>query len=899
MPDPIDRLNAALAGRYRVEREAGEGGMAVVYLAADLRHERRVALKVLRPEIAAIIGAERFLAEIKTTANLQHPHILPLFDSGEADGFLFYAMPFVEGETLRQRLDREHQLPVDEAVRIAENVAEALDYAHRQGVVHRDIKPANILLQDGKPVVADFGIALAVGAAGGERITETRLSLGTPLYMSPEQATGDQHLGPGTDIYALGCVLYEMLAGAPPFTGSTPQAVLGKLLTSPPPNVRGERPSVPENVDAVLRRALEKVPADRFARADHLARALTDPGFRHDTGDPKAAGSGRGLLHPVNVAALVAIVLLSATVGWQLRPSEGPREVSALELPMPSGTVVRSGSRMPVQSPDGREIVLVAPLPSAATGLWRRPLDGVSLTPIAGTEGATAPTYSPDGSALAFVVLQTPPTLRVVARDGSEARSILSGTLHPQFRDIEWGGDGWIYYTDVGGHIARIPASGGASERVTTLQEGESFHVVADVLPEGRGVLLIRGEGAPGDEEVAVAALPGGAHRPLVRGGTARYVATGHVVSGTADGTLIATPFDLDRLEAVGPSSTVLEGVATVSGGWLESLFTLSESGTLVYLPAAAMNNRAARLVWVDREGEATLVDPDHEFVPPAGDFNWSLSPDGGRVALTHASEGDTAAVWIKSLPDGPFEPLTFGEWTLTPAWTPDGRSVTYLSHDPDPTIAEGGLWQRAVDGVGEPELVIDAGARGFIWPDWSDDGSWLVFRSVNPVADLLGLRPGVDSAAVPLVASGFQHGPPDLSPDGRWLAYSSDRSGRHQVYVRSFPNVDSTRIAISVDGGWAPRWARTGDAIFYVDDAGRMITARVETEPRFRVLATEVLFRLAPDLLVPTQRTDGFFDVALDDQAFLMARWSRPDEPSRLIVMQNFTERLTSAGRD
>ncbi len=229
--DSTTRLNAALEGRYRIGHELGKGGMATVYLADDLKHERKVALKVLKPELAAVVGADRFLAEIKTTANLQHPHILPLFDSGEADGLLFYVMPYVGGESLRDRLDREHQLPVDDAVRISTHLAEALDYAHRQGVIHRDIKPANVLLQDGKPVISDFGIALAVDAAGGGRLTETGLSLGTPHYMSPEQATGDTQVGPATDTYALGCVLYEMLVGEPPHTGSTPQAILGKIIT--------------------------------------------------------------------------------------------------------------------------------------------------------------------------------------------------------------------------------------------------------------------------------------------------------------------------------------------------------------------------------------------------------------------------------------------------------------------------------------------------------------------------------------------------------------------------------------------------------------------------------------------------------------------------------------------
>ena len=256
MADPITRLNAALEGRYRIERQLGEGGMATVYLADDLKHERKVALKVLKPELAAVVGAERFLAEIKTTANLQHPHILPLFDSGEADSFLFYVMPYIEGETLRDRLEREQQLPVDEAVRIATDVAEALHSAHKQGVIHRDIKPANILMSEGRPLVADFGIALAITGAAGTRLTETGLSVGTPHYMSPEQATGEQHVGPAAEPSALGRGLYEMVVGEPPYTGaSAQQPRTDQEITSTwvPANGASRRLRMPSGVPASSR----------------------------------------------------------------------------------------------------------------------------------------------------------------------------------------------------------------------------------------------------------------------------------------------------------------------------------------------------------------------------------------------------------------------------------------------------------------------------------------------------------------------------------------------------------------------------------------------------------------------------------------------------------------------
>ena len=276
MTDQLDCLTTALAGRYKLERELGAGGMATVYLAHDVKHDRKVAVKVLRPELAAVLGAERFVQEIKTTANLQHPHILPLFDSGEADGFLYYVMPFIEGETLRGKLNRETQLGIEEAVKIATDVADALDYAHRHNVIHRDIKPENILLHDGRPIVADFGIALAVSAAAGGRMTETGFSLGTPHYMSPEQATAEKDLTNRSDIYSLGAVLYETLTGDPPHTGSSAQQIIMKIVTDEARPVTELRKSVPPNVAAATAKALEKLPADRFASAAAFARALRD-----------------------------------------------------------------------------------------------------------------------------------------------------------------------------------------------------------------------------------------------------------------------------------------------------------------------------------------------------------------------------------------------------------------------------------------------------------------------------------------------------------------------------------------------------------------------------------------------------------------------------------------------
>ena len=398
MSDLIPRLNAALAGRYTIERQLGEGGMATVYLAQDLKHDRRVALKVLKSELAAAVGAERFLAEIKTTANLQHPHILPLFDSGEADHLLFYVMPHVAGGSLKEKLEREHQLPVDEAVRIATNVAEALDYAHRHGVIHRDIKPANILLQDGKPVVADFGIALAVSTLGGGRLTETGLSMGTPHYMSPEQTTGDLGVGPATDLWALGCVLYELLVGEPPYLASTPQGVLGKIITAEPASATKQRKLVPANVDAAIRKALEKLPADRFGSASEFARALGDPGFRHGAeAAGVAGGSSRGPWNRLTIGFAALAAVLALAFGWSVSKPDPAPVVTRSELVTPPTADPYAFAL----SPDGRQIVFVASA-EGVQQLWLRPLDQTTAEPLAGTEGAAAPFWAPDGRALGF-----------------------------------------------------------------------------------------------------------------------------------------------------------------------------------------------------------------------------------------------------------------------------------------------------------------------------------------------------------------------------------------------------------------------------------------------------------------------------------------------------------------
>jgi hypothetical protein len=495
MTEVVVRLSAALADRYVIERELGAGGMATVYLAHDVRHDRKVAVKVLRPELAAVLGAERFVVEIRTTAALQHPHILPLFDSGSADGFLYYVMPYIEGETLRDKLDRDRQLGIAEAVRITTEVADALDYAHRHGVIHRDIKPENILLHDGRPMVADFGIALAVSAAAGGRMTETGLSLGTPHYMSPEQATAEKEITARSDVYSLASVLYEMLTGNPPHTGSTAQQIIMKIIAEPVAAVTTLRKSVPPNVAAALVQALEKLPADRFESAVAFAEALRNPGFTTafaaaHGGAGVVAADRAGIVTGLGLVAVVATAL--AAWGWLRPPPSAP--VFRYGLALPPGQEPRVGDNIAlVPAPDGSFIVYQGPIAGGGVGqqLWVKRRDRYDATPVAGTVASSSFTVSPDARSIAFAHSGA---LRIVPLAGGAPVTVVADSVVPGF-GIAWLDDGTDRVPGAG--LGRVSgAAPGTGERRRPERPGS-------VGQHGRGVPLA----AAGRSRRAVRAL--------------------------------------------------------------------------------------------------------------------------------------------------------------------------------------------------------------------------------------------------------------------------------------------------------------------------------------------------------------------------------------------------------
>ena len=863
--------------------------MATVYLAEDLKHHRKVALKVLKPELAAVVGAERFLTEIQTTASLQHPHILPLFDSGEADSFLYYVMPYVEGESLRDRLDREHQLPVDEAIRIATDLAEALDYAHRQKVVHRDIKPANILLHEGRPVIADFGIALAVGAAGGARLTETGLSVGTPYYMSPEQATGDSFVGPQSDMYALGCVLFEMLVGEPPYPGATAQAVLGKIIAGGPVSATHLRPTIPANVDAAIRRVLEKLPADRFQATQDFANALNDAGFTHGEAETATAGVGPVAMRWMVATAVLAIT--TAALGFSALRQTPTESLGVLryELDLPVGLGANSdyGSNVTI-SPDGRSIVYSGMTDdSERPGLWVRTRDLLEPVELAGTEFGVQPTFSPDGTRVAFI--SDDRALKIVSLSGRPPLTLYAdGRLRRG--GLSWGDDGYIYFSQLdsvgstSASLHRIPDTGGDVEMVTTPGTTSQLerHFFPDVLPGSRLVLFARAredQYTAQNRDIAVANVETGEITVLLPGVQAIWSTTGHILVVRGDGTLMAAPFDPSTLE-VGPATPLFEGMEVEPQATAD--FAISDNGILVYTPGEAASQDSRMAVWVDRGGNIVPVDPNWRgrYLQPR------ISPDGSKLAVTIVAGGEQH-VWVKELDAGPQSKLTFlGATNIRPVWTPDGRYIAFASN-------RGGgfdVYRRRADAAAPAELLLDVeGATQQL--EFTDDGEWMV---VGIEGDIYARRTEAGAELQPLLADPAVvfEGNFALSPDGRWIAYVSDESGQRSIFVRPFPDVDGGKWPVSREPAVSPQWSPDGGELFYKTQIGQFMAAEIIPGPTFIIGERTALFQFGGML---TNGTHAEYDVHPDGDRFLMIQLDSSAEDKPLVVTEGFFEELRS----
>ncbi|MEX2182043.1 MAG: protein kinase [Gemmatimonadaceae bacterium] len=856
-----------------MERELGAGGMATVYLAADLKHDRNVALKVLKPELAAVLGADRFVVEIKTTAALQHPHILPLFDSGTADGFLFYVMPYIEGETLRDKLNRETQFGVDEAVRIACEVADALDYAHRHGVIHRDIKPENILLHDGRPMVADFGIALALSAAAGGRMTETGLSLGTPHYMSPEQATAEKEITGRSDVYSLASVLYEMLTGEPPHMGKSAQQIIMKIIAEPVKPVTELRKSVPTHIADAVAQALEKLPADRFGTAADFAGALKGAVTARTTvRSAAAAAAGVGPWRRIALGAGVVALGFAALAGWALgRTPDAP--VTRVSVSFVAGERLQAvATRRFDISRDGARIVYIGP-DSAGTRLWIREMSSLVARPLPGTNGALAPFFSPDGRSVGYLT-GLPGDVRIVPLDGGSQVTLARETAAPWGAD--WGDDGNIYFTHTTSRIARVPAAGGPVEIVSTLDsaKNEIEHDWPQLLPDRKSVLVQIWHNSIGDATLGILDLETGRTTEILGAAFGRYLPSGHIAYSTFTGALAVVPYDVKRRRLGGAPVGIVDGVQ-VDAQSGSAQFAVSHTGTLLYIAGGGLGSD--QVVWVDRAGRMTPVDSAWR-----GNFtNLALAPDATRLAVTIVSaEGEQ--VWVKELPRGPLTRLSFGSATNgRPVWAPDSRRVAFISA----RDGKRGAWVQRADGSAPAEPLYQSD-KVMDEIQFTPDGRTLVFRTASGGAhtrDVFAITVGVDSAPRAISAGPFDEFGPAISPDGQWVAYVSNESGRNEVYVRRLANPGAGRTQVSVDGGEEPRWAPSGREIFFRSGRGEMLVTAVTLGARFEARERRVLFRS------PSMGADAYhygYDVARDGQRFLMVNRALADVSELVLVL-------------
>jgi eukaryotic-like serine/threonine-protein kinase len=770
MMDALARLSAALADRYRIERELGAGGMATVYLGHDLRHDRDVAIKVLHPDLGAALGGDRFLSEIKTTARLQHPHILPLLDSGEADTLLYYVMPYVRGETLRTRLERERQLPIEDALRIAREVADALSAAHALGIIHRDIKPENILLQGGHALVADFGIALAVQHAASARMTQTGLSLGTPQYMSPEQAMGEKTLDARSDIYALGAVTYEMLVGEPPFTGPTVQTIVAKVLTERPTAPRALRDTVPGGVEDAVLKALAKLPADRFATAEKFAEALTDG----------ATTRGREGAQPARVPAasrlrapfILAVLLLTTALAWWL----GRRSVT-LEAPWSTFTQLTDAAGVetsPSLSPDG-ESFAYASNARGSSDIFVQRVGGRNPVLVAGDSAVDEvwPAYSPDGRQIAYN--HKGGGIFVAGATGESARRITTFGSYPA-----WSPDGkqlvfsseeveTPYNTLGTGRLWTVDLSGKEPSEVTIDR--------ADV----RGFGVYQPAWSPNGSRIAYWANLGG-QRDLesvsVSGGTpvkiTDDVALDWAPVWSPEGEFIF--FASDRGGAMGLWRVAIDEASGRTKGNPEPIATgvdvdmdlphLSRDGsTLIFRSKVESVNPAA--VAFDpiagRIGAATLLQHRSGVLAPT-----DVSPDGEWLALVNVPDRRQDLFLMR--PDGSgLTRLTDDEardWS--PRFTPDGTGMVFFSN----VSGKYDAWSVRLDGSARTRLSDVA--SGIAFAMLAPDGKQLMVGR-TPSGGLIGTAPWPLSEktakALPMEIEGGAMQPTFWSRDGRWLS--------------------------------------------------------------------------------------------------------------------------------
>jgi serine/threonine-protein kinase len=781
--DTLDRLKVVLADRYAIQRELGAGGMATVYLAEDLKHHRKVALKVLRPDLAATLGPERFIREITVAANLQHPHVLPLYDSGEAGGFLFYVMPYVDGPSLRQKLIREGPLPITDAVRILRDVADALAYAHQRGLVHRDIKPENVMQSGRHALVTDFGVAKAVSEATGyQRLTTAGVALGTPAYMAPEQAVGDPHTDHRADIYAFGALAYELLTGRPPFVEPTVQAVLAAHVTAEPEPVSLHRASVPPVLAALVMRCLEKKPADRYQTADELVpqleMLLTPSGgiTPTDTRPVQAVRRSRGV--PTGAAALgvVALIGLAAALFW-------PRAETPLTFGQTVQVTLEPGLEMyPSLSPDGRTVAYVAGPFGSQRVFVKSVTGGTAVQVTREPQGDhVLPRWSPDGSQIVF---HANASIYVVPALGGTPRLVASNTDTARRAYATW--------SPAGDEIAYVEGTLAVRQMARLyrrrLDGGEPRLITQDIeihsptwSPDGKWIAYVSGN--------------------------LQYAYGGALLGNLGPSALFVV-----ATEGGAPIQLTDRRHLYTSPTWMPD-------GRSLLVVSSRDGGRDVYRVRLDRRGRAA-GDPER-LTTGLGAGTIALSPDGTQLGYTAFS--NSANVWAVSIPaSGSVSvrsavPITSGSQHIEGlSVTPDGA---WLAFDSDRS-GNADIWKVSLAGGDPVQLTTDP--RDDFIPAWSRDGRQVVFHSWrNGNRDVYVI--GADGLGEQQVTSDSSHDfYSDWSPDGQRIAFHSNRTAPPQIWVveRSGAGWGEPR-QVTTTGGTDARWSPDGRTIVYVGERG------------------------------------------------------------------------------
>jgi Tol biopolymer transport system component/predicted Ser/Thr protein kinase len=888
-------------GPYEILSGIGAGGMGEVYKARDTRLDRIVAIKVLPTHLADKPDLrERFEREARTVASLNHPHICTLHDIGQQDGVDYLVMEYLEGETLAQRL-LKGSLPLEQVLQYAIEIADALDKAHRKGVTHRDLKPGNIMLTKTGTKLLDFGLAklkqevvpanvqLSQLPTANDPLTARGTIVGTLQYMAPEQLEGKE-VDARTDIFAFGVVVYEMATGKRAFEGKSQASLMVAILEREPPAMSSLQPMTPPALDRVVKKCLAKDPEERWQNAHDLMSELKwiAEGGSQVTFAPTATAKGirtlgrRGIV--LSVGALLFGVAIASLAVWNLRPSPSPQPVSRTVINLPPGQQLAGLDLGPAValSPDGTHLAYVA-RQGGTQQLYLRAMDSLEAQPIPGTEGAINPFFSPDGQWVGFFAGRK---LKKVSVSGGAALNLVDA-LQPQ--GASWGSQGTIAFGQRNiAPLLQMPDSGGTPQPLTRLEKGEQSHRWPEFLPGGKAVLFASGAGVTNwaSPKIAVQSFGTGERRNLFQGGTQpRYAPSGHLVYAQG-GSLMAVPFDPQRLVVTGAAVPVVEGVlqSPTTGA---AQYSFSATGSLVYASGGLQSNQR-RLVWVDRKGvEQVLPAPTHSYRSPR------LSPDGRRVAAT--IEESESNIWLYDLARETLTRLTFqGSYNLMGAWTPDGKRIAFESDKEEPPNI---FWQLA-DGSGGLERLTSS--EYIQAPNsWSPDGQLMAFFEITPTTgyDIWVLRLGDPSAgqgqvrkAQPFLQTSFAESVPQFSPDGRWLAYISDESGRFEIYVQPYPGPGG-KWQISTEGGTEPVWNHNGRELFY-RSGDKMMAVDIATQPSFAAGKPRMLFE---GQYVPTPATIPNYDVSPDGQRFLMLKPIEQAQaaPTQINVVLNWFEEL------